>query len=95
MAHAGGAAVALAIIWTLGVVIGVIFFGELALIVAVILLGLAVIGVTAMTFPASGAPEPPHPTRYACPGCGGDVYMGQAVCHACGRSLIAAQPPGQ
>jgi len=25
--------------------------------------------------------------RYACPGCGGDVYHGQTVCPACGRVL--------
>src|SRR2546422_4134952 len=25
--------------------------------------------------------------RYACPGCGGDVYLGQAVCPQCGHVL--------
>jgi hypothetical protein len=25
--------------------------------------------------------------RYACPGCGGDVYQGQTVCPACGSPL--------
>ncbi len=25
--------------------------------------------------------------RYACPGCGGDVYHGQAACPTCGRPL--------
>jgi hypothetical protein len=32
--------------------------------------------------------------RYACPGCGGDVYANQAVCPACGHSLPAARRSG-
>lgn len=27
--------------------------------------------------------------RYACPGCGGDVYMGETRCAACGHALNA------
>ncbi len=33
----------------------------------------------------------PEGFRYACPGCGGDVYSGQSVCPACGRSLRGAR----
>jgi hypothetical protein len=36
-------------------------------------------------------PRPPG-TRFACPGCGGDVYTGQASCHECGCVLQRAQP---
>ena len=95
MAREVRATVGLAIMWILAVLIGVYFFGELALTLAIVFLGVAVIAHTMQTSTAPQVTEPPHPLRYACPGCGGDVYMGQAVCHACGHSLIGAQPPSR
>ncbi len=38
------------------------------------------------------SPRPPG-MRYACPGCGGDVYMGQGVCPACGQRLPGIRMP--
>lgn len=35
---------------------------------------------------AGGTSRPPG-FRYACPGCGGDVYTGQTACPECGHSL--------
>ncbi len=75
--------------------IGIFFFGVLALIIAFILFAMAIF-VLAGEVEALRNPVPkekPHPLRYACPGCGGDVYMGQAVCPSCGRSLAAPQTP--
>ncbi len=42
-----------------------------------------------LRFPAGYKPqkERAEGLRYACPGCGGDVYHGQAVCPACGARL--------
>jgi len=33
----------------------------------------------------------PPGSRYACPGCGGDVYTSQAACPECGHALAGAQ----
>ncbi len=70
-----------------------LFFGILPLILAFFLLGMAIIIVAGEVEALRNPPakEPPHPMRFACPGCGGDVYVGQAVCHACGRSLLGDQ----
>ncbi len=70
-----------------------LFFGILALILAFFLLGMAIMILAGEVEGLRNPPakEPAHPVRYACPGCGGDVYVGQAVCHACGRSLLGGQ----
>lgn len=73
--------------------LGIFIFGLLALIVAFVLLGFAVIilagEVEGLRNPVPK--EPAHPLRCACSGCGGDVYFGQAKCAECGRSLPGAQ----
>lgn len=38
----------------------------------------------------TAVPRPPG-MRYACPGCGGDVYMSQPACPACGYALPVAR----
>lgn len=75
--------------------IGILLLGTLALVLALVLFGIAIITlageVEGLRQPTSK--EPPHPMRYACPGCGGDVYAGQPFCPDCGRALPAAQSP--
>ncbi len=86
-------AVALAIAGIVVGVFGIFFFGILALIIAFVLIGIAVVALAAevegLLNPVPK--EPPHPMRYACPGCGGDVYMGQATCPECGHVLPGGQ----
>jgi len=76
-------------------VIGVFFFGEPAIVVAIVLLGIGVIALATemdvLTTPL--VPQPPPPLRYACPGCGGDVYAGQLTCPECGHTLPGVQTP--
>ncbi len=75
--------------------VGVFLFGILALIIAFVLFGMAIMiiagEVEGLRNPLPQ--EPLHPLRYACPGCGGDVYRGQATCPVCGQSLPGAQSP--
>jgi hypothetical protein len=95
MARAGGTAVGLAVAGIFVAVIGWFLFGGLALMFAVVLLGIGLLAVAAETGIGPRATQPTGPVRYACPGCGGDVYTGQAVCRACGRSLLGVQTPGR
>ncbi len=37
---------------------------------------------------ASGGSEGGRGLRYACPGCGGDVYRGETSCPTCGHALV-------
>lgn len=73
-------------------VVGGFFLGGLGLMIAIVLLGIGVLSAAADA--AAGhsphAAEPPHPTRYACPGCGADAYFGQPFCPECGAALPAA-----
>jgi hypothetical protein len=75
--------------------IGVSIFGGLALMVAIVLIGIAVMAlateVEARTIPH--VTQSSQPFRYACPGCGGDVYAGQSVCPACAHTLPDTQRP--
>ncbi len=90
---AEGSAYVLAFAAIFVAIFGWIFVGGLALYAAVVLVAFAVMALAAET--TRPVASPPVDTsrgfRYACPGCGGDVYSGQAVCHACGRSLIGVQ----
>lgn len=43
--------------------------------------------------PSEDTRSPPLGIRFACPGCGGDVYVNQAVCPACGHRLPSARTP--
>lgn len=74
-------------------VAGFFVFGILALLLACALFGTAIIvlsgEVEGMRNPVPE--EPAHPFRYACPGCGGDVYWGQATCPECGHALPGVQ----
>lgn len=76
-------------------VIGIFFFGGLALIAAIVLIGLAVMAVAAEVDVKRlpHAPEPGRGFRYACPGCGADVYGGQTFCPECGKPLPATNAP--
>jgi hypothetical protein len=75
--------------------IGILILGIFALILAFVLFGLAIIilagEVEGLRNPLPK--EPPHPLRYACPECGGDVYAGQPTCPECGHALPAGQTP--
>ncbi len=71
-------------------VVGVFFLGGLALMISIVLLGIAVLAVSGDLQARSNPPSTvPHPTRYACPNCGGDVYMGDTACASCGAKLAA------
>ena len=79
----------------LAAVFGSLFFGGSGLIVAIVLLGLAVMALAAET-DARTTPrvtQSPGPFRYACPGCGSDVYAGQPTCPECRSALPAALTP--
>lgn len=76
-------------------IVGAFFLGGIALLVGIVLIGAGVIVVEgelgAQMYPSPK--EPSHPFRYACPGCGGDVYGGQTTCPVCGVALPAAVRP--
>lgn len=76
-------------------VVGIFFIGNFALLLAVVLIGFAVTVVEGDLESRFAPPttEPPRPLRYACPGCGGDVYVGQGFCPDCGAALPAAGKP--
>lgn len=73
-------------------VVGGLFLGGFGLMLSIVILGIAVLAasgdVQAMLSPRP--PIVPHPTRFACPSCGGDAYMGEAVCSACGAKLATS-----
>jgi hypothetical protein len=75
--------------------IAILFLGILALILAFVLLGGAILVVAGevegLLHPVPK--EAPHPMRYACSGCGGDVYLGQTACPACGHALQGGPTP--
>jgi hypothetical protein len=75
--------------------IGVLLLGELALILSSVLFGMAILALAGEVEALRNPPlkEAPHPLRYACPGCGGDVYGGQSTCPECGHALPALQTP--
>ncbi len=75
-------------------VVGALLFGVCGLVAGIVLM-VAIIGA-AVEVPQStpfGATQPPLSVRYACPGCGGDVYAGQGTCPSCGQVLPAAGAP--
>ncbi len=73
-------------------VVGGFLFGGLGLMAAIVIMGIAVLSASGdLEARLSPHPaEPPHPTRYACPGCGADAYFGQPFCQQCGAALPAA-----
>jgi hypothetical protein len=75
--------------------LGTLILGILALLLAFVLFGMAIIILAGEVEGLRNPPskEPPHPLRYACPRCGGDVYVGQTTCPACGHALPAPQTP--
>ncbi len=76
-------------------VFGIFFVGELAIIAAIVLIGAAVMMIASEVDVKrlQTAPEHRRGFRYACPGCGADVYGGQAFCPECGKPLPAANAP--
>jgi hypothetical protein len=79
--------------WNQIIAIGIILIG-FGLLLA--LIGIAVKGPSREW---SEVPSPPLGTvgtpgfRYACPGCGGDVFASQTTCPACGHALPRIQLP--
>ena len=73
--------------------LGVFFLGDWAFVIAIVLLGVAVLvlGAAVETGMPPEARQPAPPARYACPGCGVDVYLGQPACRACGYRLMSAK----
>lgn len=82
--------------WNQIIAIGIILLG-FGLLLA--LIGIAVKGPSRewseVAPPPVGTVETPVAPgfRYACPGCGGDVYSRQTTCPACGHALMTPRAP--
>ncbi len=85
----------LAVVSIVLALVSIFILPGLLLLIAFILLALAVMMIASEVEVKRVAPvpEPPRGMRYACPGCGADVYAGQAVCPECGAALPAANAP--
>ena len=73
--------------------VGVFFFGVLAIMIAVVLFGLSVLGLA-----ANVAPPTPTPRRgwgFTCSACGGELLGVEPVCPRCGREIVPSNPPSQ
>ena len=73
--------------------VGVFFFGVLAILIAIVLFGLSIIGLAATV--TGPTPTPRRGWGLTCSACGGELLGGDPVCPRCGREIVHSNPPSQ
>src|SRR2546427_10257398 len=73
--------------------VGVLFFGVLAIMIAVVLFGLSVLGLAANV--AAPTPTPRRGWGFTCSACGGELPGMEPGCPRCGGGNVPPNPPSQ
>jgi len=73
--------------------VGVFFLGLLAIMIAMVLFGLSIIGLAATV--SGPTPTPGRGWELTCSACGGELLGVEPVCPRCGREIVPSNPPSQ